>query len=198
MGRKKKIEETKVETKAEEIKKPLPATIGYEGKINVKVQRGTKTVSNKTYHNTGSNKLFHFLCECLAGNYYNDIRPVRIKLLKGNTNESVTDMTDWILDPATPFSLTYANVAAVENGTNSYSTVFEFKIPYTYILDNVYKAAIYTENAATNKDWSAIFGFFNDTKTGWDPILVSNENKQYYTLVLTWTMTISNQNVKGE
>lgn len=200
MGRKKKITEPEVkqEVKVEETKKPLPSTIGYQGKINVKVQRGNKIVSSKTYHNTGSIKLFHFLCECLAGNYYEDLRPVRLRLLQKDDQDDPAKPVEWGTTPATPFSLTYTNVAAVKNDNTSYSTVFEFKVPYTFILADVYKAALYTENVPNNDDWSAIFGFFKEDGKSWDPISVSNENKQYYTLVLTWTMTISNQNVKGE
>lgn len=205
MGRKKKVvtetpvsqEETK-ETKTTEKTNVSSsvATIGYQGNLNIKVQRGNKIISNKTYHNTGSQLLFRFLCECLAGNYYEDLRPVKIKLFSGHDTEKINEPNTWInedTESATPLSITYSNVATVEESlsSNEYSVSYEFKVPYTYIIRSVYKAAIYSGNETDNTHWSAIFGFIEDG--AWDPIIISSADQQYYTLVLTWTMTISNQ-----
>ena len=213
MGRKKKTttetpisqEEIKETSTVMETKKsPSAGTIGYKGNINVKVQRGNKIISNKNYHNTGNQSLFRFLCECLAGNYYDDLRPVKIKLFSGSNSEDISNPYSWITNGtegtvdtpvATPLALTYTNVAAIEDITDNYkyTVSYEFKIPYTYINTSVYKAAIYAGNENDKTKWSAIFGFLNEDESGWDPIEITNADQQYYTLVLTWTMTISNQ-----
>lgn len=59
-----------------------PTSIGYSGKINVKVTNRGKTVYNNTFHNNGGTKLFKFLCECLAGQYgtAETQRPMKIRL----------------------------------------------------------------------------------------------------------------------
>ena len=55
-------------------------SISYAGKIKVSVERGNKTISTREYHNTGMPNLFKFLCNALAGNYLDNLRPVQIKL----------------------------------------------------------------------------------------------------------------------
>ena len=56
--------------------------IGYQGSVSVKIQRGNKIISSKTYHNSGMPSLFRFLANCLAGSVSANGRPVKIKLFE--------------------------------------------------------------------------------------------------------------------
>lgn len=75
----------KTKTKQEPIK-DLHASgeqsIGYQGKVSVKIQRGNKIISSKTYHNSGMPNLFRFLANCLAGSISTNGKPVKIKLFE--------------------------------------------------------------------------------------------------------------------
>lgn len=56
--------------------------IGYQGMVSVKIQRGNRIISSKTYHNSGMPSLFRFLANCLAGSVSANGRPVKIKLFE--------------------------------------------------------------------------------------------------------------------
>lgn len=57
-------------------------SIGYQGTVSVKIQRGNKIISSNTYHNSGMPNLFKFLANCLAGSISADGKPVKIKLFE--------------------------------------------------------------------------------------------------------------------
>jgi len=222
MGRKKKVtietpKEQPKETQQKTTRQNSSASIGYQGKLNVQVRRGDKVLSNKTYHNTGNINLFRFLCQCLAGNYREDLRPYKIALFaRGNTETEYFDNVDtWEFNKgnlATPLMISYSNTPITrysrtelgETVGGSYDIEYEFKIPYTYITKSFCKAAIYSYSATVDEivephaddySWSAAFGFANAANTDFQQIDLKNADRQFYTMVLTWTMTISNQTV---
>lgn len=53
--------------------------IGYKGQVTVKLTNGKTTLKTTTYKNSGMISLFKFLCNCLAGNYTDTLRPCKIK-----------------------------------------------------------------------------------------------------------------------
>lgn len=213
MGRKKKeTEQPKVsEQKEKETNKSTSGSIGYQGKISVAVQRGNKTISNKTYNNNGNTNLFRFLGDCLAGTFSEENRPIKIALFnKKNTGipEEADDFSTWVFTKsilASPLTIVYSNTPKPKIEGNTVSITYDFKIPYTYLTGSVYKVAIYSARNEVNTEvpssnniwnWSAAFGFLNEDGTDWEPIIISNSNKQYYTLLISWTMSIRNQ-IKG-
>lgn len=213
MGRKKKEtteQTTKVsDQKEKETNKSTSGSIGYQGKINVKVQRGNQTVSNKTYNNNGNTNLFKFLCDCLSGYYQESSRPVKIALFnRGDTDEYPEQFNTWNFTKSklsSPLTIVYSNTPKPETGNNTVSITYDFKIPYIYLTNDVYKVAIYPFNKDVDSQksstgeawsWSAAFGFL-DEDNKWDPINISNSSKQYYTLLISWTMTLGNQNKGG-
>jgi len=54
--------------------------IKYSGQVNVKILSGNKVISEKTYHNSGRETLFRFLCNALSGHYIERQRPCQLKL----------------------------------------------------------------------------------------------------------------------
>ena len=69
MGRKKKTKQIK------EVKVSTPTTIKYKGNVNIKLIKKGKTIKEINNHNDGTNQLFKFILDCLAGDYYPVNRP---------------------------------------------------------------------------------------------------------------------------
>ena len=69
MGRKKK------EKKKEIIQAKTPFSIEYKGDVSIDVIRKGKVIKSFKNHNDGTNNLFRFILDCLAGNYYEINRP---------------------------------------------------------------------------------------------------------------------------
>lgn len=69
MGRKKK------EKKKEIIQAKTPFSIEYRGDVSIDVIRKGKVIKSFKNHNDGTNNLFRFILDCLAGNYYEVNRP---------------------------------------------------------------------------------------------------------------------------
>lgn len=69
MGRKKK------EKKKEIIQAKTPFAIEYRGDVSIDVIRKGKVIKSFKNHNDGTNNLFRFILDCLAGNYYEVNRP---------------------------------------------------------------------------------------------------------------------------
>lgn len=69
MGRKKK------EKKKEIIQTKTPFSIEYRGDVSIDIIRKGKVIKSFKNHNDGTNNLFRFILDCLAGNYYEVNRP---------------------------------------------------------------------------------------------------------------------------
>ena len=69
--------------------------IEYNGKITVKIFEDQRMLSNHTYYNNGTNKLFTFLINCLSGDFNTAKanRPCRLILLKSEEGEVLADST---------------------------------------------------------------------------------------------------------
>lgn len=173
--------------------------IGYQGKIDVRIMKGNKTISKKSYHNAGYTDLFKFLYDCLVGEYQKLNRPCKIKLYNKDADEkpgSVPVLTEGLAVTPYAISTVHAGVDLI-NGTE-YAAVFEFKIPFTYITDAICKAALFPNTIITQTEGEktvdinkyATFEFVDDNNN-WAPIdrqsAVGN-----YSLQLTWTMTFKN------
>lgn len=208
---KKKVEETKpVETKEKETKTTQGIT--YEGRLNVQIKRGGKTISSSTYKNTGRTKLFKFLADCMTGVYSKDSRPCKLILFnKKNTipeDEDPADDKSWDFSAsykATPDGIVYTNasfsfiepISSEITGKEGYEVNYEFKIPFSYITADIYKAAMYPNLISdSDTDRLAYFGFVTKNQatgeTTWDEIEKPNDGEEY-TLLLVWTMTINNK-----
>jgi hypothetical protein len=65
-------------------------TLQYQGNICVKTLHGNKIISTKYFKNAGLPNLFKFISHALAGNFYPELRPCKIKLYR-YTNADITD-----------------------------------------------------------------------------------------------------------
>lgn len=207
MARKKKI-------KQEEIKKELPAvsekqSLQYQGKICVKTLHGDKVISTKYFKNNGLPNLFKFISHALAGSFYPDMRPCKIKLyyaddgdkdsspqnfkwVKTATEEATPkrEVSPYVIYDATP--IVNANVAK----ETSYSTTFRFRIPYHWIFGDKYNVV----GLFTNNDVACAYYLFTKEQTAedgtitilWDDQELGNPTGNY-SLLIEWTMEISNK-----
>lgn len=190
MGRKKKQQ-------AVEIKKSETTNIGYQGKVTVSILRGNKVISRTKNHNTGHTKLFLFLCKALQGDFDTNLRPCRIALFTiKDENEQVTNPY-WTPDTAITSKILNDTTAIVDPAANS--VTYHFRIPISYIsIGNdkisVYKAALYGNNVTDeyDKDKAATYLFADLKAKQWEPIIVDMNKKGNYSIIIEWTMTISN------
>lgn len=207
---KKKVEETKpAETKEKETKTTQGIT--YEGRLNVQIKRGNKTISSSTYKNTGRTKLFKFLADCMTGIYSKDNRPCKVILFKKNIiseEEDAANDKSWDFSAsckATSDGIVYTDasfsfIEPISNeitGKEGYEVNYEFKIPFSYITADVYKAAMYPNLISdSDADRLAYFGFVEKNQatgeTTWAEIKKPDDGEEY-TLLLVWTMTINNK-----
>jgi hypothetical protein len=90
MARKKKSLSTKPATTEAKVVTSKTDSISYQGKVTVKVVKGSKTISTKNYSNAGLPRLFEFLGKALAGNYSENLRPCKVKLFTYNGKTPIT------------------------------------------------------------------------------------------------------------
>ena len=68
MGRKKKNKQSVITTKEN-------TTLKYSGTVNISILKKGKVIKQFKNHNEGTNNLFLFILNCLAGEYYEVDRP---------------------------------------------------------------------------------------------------------------------------
>jgi len=222
MGRKKKSTiETPVIPPQQDIKAIGTQPIGYQGKVSIKIQHGNKTISTRTYHNSGMPLLFKFLCSALSGDFLDGIRPCKIKLFyypeaeKGVTPEEFNwayafeadaenkpkGITPFITYETTPIVKRVADVVTKNsnNGlTYHYETTFHFRVPFALISDTtVHMIGIYPNNAyyGAEEDVSAYY-LFVDEETGklWEPLELKDVAGNF-SIIVDWTMALMNKPV---
>ena len=200
MARKKKTTSTVEKEKATK----SGMNVGYQGKLTVKINSGKTTISTKTYHNTGTYKMFKFLCDSLAGYDTAKSRPCQIRLFSATGAEKAELPNTWEYNDelvSSPFiAVTSTNISpkSVKDGsgkviTDAAEVTYTFKIPYAFLSKEIYKAALYSTSVSSLKDDKfAYFGFItNDATPVWDPIILEDRSGNY-SLIIEWTIIISN------
>ncbi len=216
MARKKKTEEVK--TISQPTKVEGTQNISYAGTVNIKVQRGKRTLMTKKYNNKGMTSLFKFLCLALAGSYSDDLRPCKIKLFcydKANEiNNSPADF-NWntifnnlVEDRINNYGLKDASSFIVFDATplinkkdNSYEVTFHFRVPGSLISsDMVHMIGLFPNNvySGNEKEVSAYYLFTevdaSTKKTIWAPLELGEDKiSGNYSLIIDWTMSIANK-----
>ena len=115
-------------------------TLSYQGNICIKTLRGNKVISTKNLKNAGLPDLFKFLSYALAGKFYPDMQPCKIKLYNFTNTEDVTPATfannlnsETLVRPflkeASPYIFYDATPVVEKTSSNTYTTTFRFKVP---------------------------------------------------------------------
>ena len=164
--------------------------VNYKGIVKVSIVNGqNKTISTNTYHNNGTNNLFNFIANCIAGNYINHekYRPCKIALYKaaesGSNIKSACRVSNFIFQDGA------AKVKNISSGIASgCEVIYHFRIPFVQLTSgaNVVSAAlwpsIFSEN---NNEYSAAVNFNPEIEI---PANVSTN----WTIIVDWTLQISN------
>lgn len=200
MARKKK--------KTTDVKVVKKQPLNYAGSATIKILRGNKTISSKTFHNAGRIPLFKFLCNCLGGTYSEQLRPCKIKLFNyvgtatPNTIDWEADATwNWISEASSFVTYDAGPVVKLVQEVTSgdevipshWETTYHFKVNSSYISQSAVNIiAIYGNNGANSKaDASAYFLLKQTGADAWDPITFESANNNF-SVVIEWTMTFDN------
>ena len=199
MARKKKVKQPK-----QEVVKSNSYNLSYQGKIKVQILHGNRVISTKTYTNNGLKPLFKYISHSLAGSHYSDLRPCKIMLYKCTQSEAsgryenpldfnwAEATTNNYLTPASPY-VVYDATPVVTEETDSYATTFRFKIPYYWLYLKSYNViGLYTVAGEA----CAYYLFVEDDPSRgkiWDTKILNEEDTGNYSLVIEWTMEVSNK-----
>ena len=82
MARKKKITKKATTKEVEKIAASELQTLSYQGNVCVKTMHGNKVINTKHFKNAGLPNLFKFISHALAGNFYPELRPCKVKLYR--------------------------------------------------------------------------------------------------------------------
>lgn len=142
-------------------------TIGYAGKVQVKVKdrQKNKILNTYTNHNAGGDALFNFLACCLAGEYAlaDGSRPFKIKLFYNDNIASRGEAADPVTDEIHAVSSFVSINTAPDVFGNS--VTFHFMIPYAYISGEVVnQICLYGADEKNNANYSAYFYILGDNK----------------------------------
>jgi hypothetical protein len=128
------------------------AGIVYSGQVSVAIRSGNKTLSKKTYHNTGGVALFKFLANCIkdGGGQSSNLLPIKIKLFEVDTDKKAApgdiiselsktenygesvDLEEKSIDISSA-STFVAKSDTANVASDGKSVTLSFKVPYSYI-----------------------------------------------------------------
>ena len=197
MARQKKTTKKAATKVVEKVAASENQTLQYQGNICVKTLHGNKVISTKYFKNAGLPNLFKFISHALAGTFYPELRPCKIKLFRftnaDNENNSPTNFnweTAWQsnqLKDVSPF-VVYDTTPVVKLESGEYKTTFRFKIPYHWLFEKQYNViGLFTEH-----DVACAYYLFTADGT-WEEQVLDEEVIGNYSLVIDWTMTVSNK-----
>lgn len=196
MGRKKKNTQKTVVTSTQQI--------GYQGSINLNIANGKRTLLTKKYHNSGRYKLFKFLANCLAGNFAEPLRPVKVRLyylpnatLDEHDPEFIAadefnfETQNNKLIAASPFIVYDATPVIDETNENNVKITLHYSIPFAYISkEKIHIIALYSSNSSGTNEASAYYVLKDND--GWDPLDLTDIVGDY-SIIFNWELAISNK-----
>lgn len=179
MAKKKTKKASEAEKKVEKTgDQASSSNIAYEGKVTVKVLRGSKIVRSSTTHNSGQVRLFYYLCKCLVGTYSQSEAPAYLRMFYGDSiSSSEATNTAQPLRSKRPLS-----------STNSATAEFTFLIPTSAINSQqdgkITTLAIYGSDSSTDKSKPLA----TVTLSGSDRIIPSSDPG--VNIYVKWVMTV--------
>lgn len=189
------------------------AGIVYSGQVSVAVRSGSKTLSKKTYHNTGGIALFKFLANCIkdgsGGN--SSLLPIKIKLFEVDTDKKNTpsdviaelaksdnygesvDLEEKSIDISSA-SVFIAKSDTANVASDGKSVTLSFRVPYSYITQTkINMIALYGRGINHTGYWSAYYLLTQknaDNTISWDDLEINSA--QNYNLLIEWKMSFDN------
>lgn len=184
-----------------------PISVAYSGEVSVSVMSGKKTLSKKTYHNTGGNALFSFLANCVkdGGTKASSLLPNKIKLFCVDQSKKTTpsqiavelakaeNYGDSVNLEDRDIDIAQASIFVAKSSdgnANGNSVTLSFKVPYAYITQQtVNMIGLYGRGVNATGYWSAYY-LFKTEADAWSPISINSSRN--YNLLIEWKMTFAN------
>lgn len=200
MARKKK-------TETKEVSQPIK----YKGEVSVKVVRGNRVYSSKTFKNNGYVPMSYFFACCLAQDYITAeiYRPKYIRLFTLGTSgvtsvpsdetallNKLTDTNEVLVIPSM-----YDTTPSIIKDTKYYKTTIKFLIPFTQIksgmTDNINGLCLYCSSKYNNlNEPSAYFVVVDsddNTKLGSliDTSGITPGKEDEFNIQIQWTLSVN-------
>ena len=171
------------------------ATISYQGTVKISIKDKNKIIKTFEYHNNGTDELFKFLCLCIGGDYKatDRLRPFKIKLFDRNDpySRGIAPKTDLAVS-----GLVSVNKPATYNLTeNKIAVTLHFLIPYSNISGTqVCQMCLYGKEYGNDDitKFSAYYYLTDENNMDWNPIIIDNNRKANYSLIIDWTLAFTN------
>lgn len=161
--------------------KSTMASVGYEGSVEIKYLRGNKTIKTVKIRNKGTSILFKFLAKTLMGQYDATGTPRYIML--GNTTMEDGGPVSSVAIPYSGVSMEYQEDGSEGDGLAR--VIFKFLIPFSTIETGTVIDIIRLYNSTV--EWNSHCAYI----TLLDDEKITSDGKS--NILITWTMTISNQ-----
>lgn len=183
MGRKKK------EKKKEIIQAKTPFSIEYKGDVSIDVIRKGKVIKSFKNHNDGTNNLFRFILDCLAGNYYEVNRPFWIVPYYTDNGQDKYSIS-------IPIPINNNASVSYDNSKQQYILTYKCLINSSLLqinttIDGLLFYSTHNKNSITGKDVNDLYSMkmsFGFDKTDRE----QGKNKfQDQDLLITWQIRIS-------
>jgi hypothetical protein len=212
---KKTSKKAKTDITTPEIATTQVNSLAYQGNVTFQILHGRKVISSKKYSNSGLPELFKFIGFALAGSYYPSLRPCKVALYDCVTTGDYQDPTkfDWTkatgdgsLEVISPY-VVYDATPVVKATAEGYSTTFRFKIPFNWL----YKATFNTLGLFNDDNIACAYYLFTEDEEQADKTIIKKWATQGlgsgdgeviptgdYSIVIEWTLKISNRYVEKE
>lgn len=155
------------------------ALLGYKGQVTVKTVRDGKVIKTKTIHNAGTKLLFKFLANCIIGNYYDNERPLYVKLFNVSSGNVPAENNQSTID----YIILNDNNKSVASATNSWSAYLEFVVPkYSFVSSAYNTICLYSNKTKGHLDEYCAIITLDEPET-----ISSDDN-----LIIGWELTIEN------
>lgn len=191
--------------------------IKYKGIITVSLERNNKCVSKKIFHNAGTEYLFNFIVQCIAGNYENAeaLRPIYLNIYSKDAASQQIPQVDIDVDFTEKKNLTTivaSTAVGISQIAGGYSALFKFRVPVAQLntartseslwYSNLNLLALFSKQYYTMNKPSA-YAFATDNtdeepkvislipKELWGPSGVRTEINDYV-LNIQWEMQFTN------
>jgi hypothetical protein len=177
-------------SKTKEKQHKTNASVGYAGNVEIKLDRGKKTIKTIKTHNEGKLSLFSFLANALIGSFDAGGAPRYVILGNGATDA----VAQQVSTNAIPYSNVSIETNTAENDTHA-SAVFKFLIPFSSVSagQQINVVRLYSQNSTSWGNHIAYFLLPTQDEEGnpIDPLISDGKSN----ILITWTMKITNKTI---
>lgn len=183
-------------------------SLEYSGRVKISLMSNKQVLTTKEYHNHGTQLLFKYLAEALAGKLNSNLPPQKLALYTFSSQSAVESTSpasfSWedasvLLTPMTSM-ITYTSAPEVRPyGENGYQTVIQFVVPYSRMINPAENPAYVlglfpamAKSASMDLEMAlASFCLADPDSLTWEPILFEDAFTTY-NLLVEWALLVTN------